>query len=93
MGSNSWYCDNCGAGFKNPWIDPSEASRHLPAGGGPFLFYPPNPNASSCNSSARDEILTTSIRWEMFRNGLEAAERFYRLKMPSASTGFNSNSN
>eukprot|EP01052_Picozoa_sp_SAG31_P004519 SAG31_NODE_187_length_20848_cov_22.521953_25_plen_259_part_00 len=84
QGSVSWYCDNCGAGFRDPWAQPAEPSRHLPAGGGPYILYPPDPDAAKhrpCNDDdGNNEILTTSIRWELFRKGLEDVERFYLLQ-------------
>eukprot|EP01050_Picozoa_sp_SAG11_P018086 SAG11_NODE_2683_length_3101_cov_3.117255_1_plen_623_part_00 len=46
QGSVSWYCDNCGAGFHDPWAQPAEPSRHIPAGGGAIHPVPTRPGCS-----------------------------------------------
>ena len=77
QGALSWYCDDCGAGFHDPWKSPEETSKKLWAGGGPFILYPPRPEAARGPS---EEIMTPSIRWELYRKGLEDVERFYLLQ-------------
>jgi hypothetical protein len=75
QGALSWYCDNCGAGFHDPWRNPEETSKKLWAGGGPFILYPPR-----LERGPSEEIMTPSIRWELYRKGLEDVERFYQLQ-------------
>ena len=56
------------------WKNPEEMSRNLPAGID-YILYPPRPDAGSA-----EELLTTSIRWELYRKGLEDVERFFALQ-------------
>ena len=49
-------------------------SRNLPAGID-YILYPPRADAGPS-----EELLTTSIRWELYRKGLEDVERFFALQ-------------
>eukprot|EP01052_Picozoa_sp_SAG31_P048417 SAG31_NODE_10121_length_1180_cov_1.126735_2_plen_133_part_00 len=53
----------------DPWIEPDMGE----GAGMWFLFYPPRANV-------RESGPITSIRWELWRNGLEETEYFFHLQ-------------
>eukprot|EP01048_Picozoa_sp_COSAG05_P016115 COSAG05_NODE_2033_length_3667_cov_5.369395_2_plen_731_part_01 len=70
QGSLSWYCDN----GEDGWTQPCGPTGTQWAGDA-YLLYPQEPGISSPR-----EAVSPSIRWELFRRGLEDAETFFLLQ-------------
>jgi len=74
-GSLSWFMDD--GWTVDPWLQPNMAPGFEGAGFW-FLLYPPRANVSESGP-------IPSIRWELWRNGLEEAEYFFHLQRLLAS--------
>jgi hypothetical protein len=75
-GTLSWFLDDgwyAGNGVAvDPWTEPNLPPRYLGAGLW-FLFYPPRKGVNESGP-------ITSLRWELWRSGLEDVEYFFRLQ-------------